>query len=153
MKKFLLYSLLFFIFYSQANSQGTASLVFSRVLLVSSVETVPVGYVWKIENILPNNRLSSAAVKVSKDQGSLQTETLSTTQLIKVNNNDIYIASSDSKSQGVVFNYDPYGLTSTSSASANSIIGSPIWLSENTSLEASTGVYAVSVLEFKVIPD
>lgn len=65
----------------------------------------------------------------------------------------VYYATSDSKSQAIKHSAtnSSAGASETSSASANSISG-PIWLPEGTSLEASTGVHAISVLEFKVIP-
>ena len=156
MKKILFLSFLACVFIVKIQAQGTANLVFSRVLLVTSVQSVPSGYAWKIENVLPSTRLSSAAAEIGASDGVIQTSTLSTEQIIKINENNIYFATSDSKSigfrdwNGSTYPHSGYSANATTSNS-NSISG-PIWLPEGTSLEASTGVFAISVLEFKVIP-
>ncbi|HRS53660.1 MAG TPA: hypothetical protein P5250_03015 [Bacteroidales bacterium] len=152
MKKLFISILVLFILCVNIITNVTAQkiLQFNDVKLVTSTETVPQGRVWKIENILPNTRLSSAAAIVTDSQ-TIETETTSTQQIIKINNNDIYIASSDAKSRAVKHYYinSSAGASASASASAYGISG-PIWLPEGTTLAASTGVYAISVIEFIV---
>src|SRR5687767_5096023 len=110
-------------------TKAQSTLQFNRVLLVTSSETVPAGTVWKIENVLPSTRLTSAAALTSLSQ-SVETETSATQQIIKVNNNDVYVASSNAKAQGIKYSASNSSAGSAASASATAygILNSPIWL-------------------------
>ncbi|HRS53658.1 MAG TPA: hypothetical protein P5250_03005 [Bacteroidales bacterium] len=137
-----------------AKSQGqTITLNFSRIILVTSTtQTVPVGYIWKIENILPNERLADANT-LWKDDGTVSNTNLD--KIIIVNGQNIIVHSSTattkvqkqlaSTTTDIRSSNDGYGF-------ASGILSGPIWLPEGTTLAASTGVYAISVIEFKIIP-
>lgn len=131
-------SLLFLILIFCTNFMYSQTLEFSQVKLVSAEETVPSGKVWKIENILPTTRLTSTAGTGS----SIATAT--TTQSFKVDGTIIYYATSDSRGT-------KYGNETGFTSSAFSLSG-PIWLPEGTKLEVATGIYALSVIEFTVVP-
>lgn len=116
-----------------ANAQGY-TLQYNQTKLVGSVETVPAGKTWKITGILPSTRLSSAYCSGSTSCGYTQTE-----QIILVNGNNVWMASSDARGSS-------YGYVATAIINT-----SDIWLPEGTTLAAGTGVYRVSVLEFNMI--
>ena len=125
MKKILFITLLFCGLAFTAQSQ---SLQFSQVLLVSSLDTVPQGKIWKVTNILPTL------------DGSGSSE-------IQVNGNDIVVA----------FAKGTYGIYTQHSAATgyannyhyNGLQG-PYWLPEGTTLQAGTNVQYISVIEFNI---
>ncbi len=140
-----LFALLFLLTVSTAYSQ---TLQFSQVKLISSsTETVPVGKVWKITNMLSNTRLTSA--EAAGGGGSAVTATGATQQVVVINGVNIYLASSDTKAR--YSQYSTGGVTSSASASASTASISPIWLPENTTVAAGSGLQYVSVVEFTVI--
>lgn len=100
------------------------NLEYSKVLLISSVETVPSGKVWKITNVLPT-LTSSGDIK------------------IRVNGNDIIVAFSRSSngqtnSTGNFHNNHNY---------YNSLQGA-YWLPAGTTLQSADNVQYISVIEF-----
>lgn len=133
------------LFVNHALSQ---TLEFSQVKLVTAEETVPVGKVWKITGVMPNTRMTSAAGQTS---ASASIDIKSTEQSFKVNGETIYYATSDSKGRtgppSTSSNSGAWGYSSSSVATINSL---SLWIPENTTLESSTGIYAVSVIEFTV---
>lgn len=147
----LLALFLSFSFMPSASAQST--LQFSNILLVTTVQTVPSGKVWKIENILPSARLADA--NTLWDGTTLVDGITNLDKIIVVNAQNVIVHSS-SATTSVQEQY-----TSTTSAIrssnsgygfANGILSGPIWLPSGTTLAASTGVYAVSVVEFAVAP-
>ena len=121
MKKYLTLSIcLAFALSSNAQNQ----LTFNQVLLVSSLDTVPQGKIWKVTNILPTLDGSGSSK-------------------IQVNGNDIVVAFSmssntqNSSSGNFENNHNYY----------NGLQGS-YWLPEGTTLQASTNVQYISVIEF-----
>lgn len=138
-----------------ASSWAQGNLQFSQVKLVGSTETVPAGKVWKVSNILPSDRLTSAA------GGGTTGQTLTTTHVIVVNGNNVVVASSDSRySVDAITITERGGSTagsgtrpvSAATATSESILNGAIWLPEETTLAAGSGVYRVSVLEFTIVP-
>ena len=121
MKKLLFTTLLFCGLAFTAQSQ---SLQFSQVLLVSSLDTVPQGKIWKVTNILPTLDVSGSSE-------------------IQVNGNDIVVA----------FSLCLNGQTSSSGSFGNNHnyyngLQGPYWLPEGTTLQAGTNVQYISVIEF-----
>jgi hypothetical protein len=122
------------------SAQGP-TLQFSRVILVSTVQTVPAGKVWKIENILPSARLTLVTTGYSGNVGMN-----STNHVIAVNGTNIYVATADAIGS-------TYGNGTTGyAATASNILNNPIWLPEGTTLAAGTGVNSISVIEFTIVP-
>lgn len=115
------------------NAQG--NLQFNQVKLVSSLETVPAGKVWKIENILPGVRPTTT---------SWGNSTLDF--IININNQTVYYLSSESK--GSLFGNGQTGISSISVGIGNA----PIWLPAGSTLSAGTNVLSVNVLEFNLVP-
>lgn len=115
MKKTLL--LLFTIFtFSQLDAQN---LEFSQVKLVSSLETVPVGKVWKITNVLPSQSFNS------QPPNCLQ---------IKVNSNLVVLSS--------------YYNAIDASQPNTMVLQGAIWLPAGTTLETFQSIEYISVMEF-----
>jgi hypothetical protein len=121
MRKILFITILFCGLAFTANSQ---TLEFSQVLLVSSLDTVPQGKVWKVTNILPTLEGSGSSK-------------------IQVNGNDIVVAFSMS-SNGQTNHTGNFG---NNHNYYNALQGS-YWLPEGTTLQASTNVQYISVIEF-----
>ena len=120
MKQFLFITLLFCILGFNSQSQ---TLEYSRVLLVSSLQTVPQDKVWKVSNILPT----------LEGSGSCK---------IQVNGNNIVVAFS-------LGSNGPSGQTNLTN-NHNYYIGleGAYWLPEGTTLQAGTNVQYISVIEF-----
>lgn len=118
-KKFIF--LLLFIVPTISFSQN---LEYSKVLLVSSVDTVPSGKVWKITNVLPT----------LTGLGNLK---------IRVNSNDIIVAFSNS-SNGQTSSNGNFG---NNHNYYNSLQGA-YWLPEGTTLQSADNVQYISVIEF-----
>ena len=115
------------------NAQG--NLQFNQVKLVSSVETVPAGKVWKIENILPGVRPTTT---------SWGNSTLDF--IININNQTVYYLSSESK--GSLFGNGQTGISSISVGIGIALIRLPA----GSTLSAGTNVLSVNVLEFNLVP-
>jgi hypothetical protein len=120
MRKILFITLFFCGLAFTANSQ---TLEFSQVLLVSSLDTVPTGKVWKVSNILPTLNGSGSSK-------------------IQVNGSNITVAFS----LGTNF-YPGTAYHISNDFSYNGLQG-PYWLPEGTTLKASTNVQYISVIEF-----
>ena len=116
MKKIIFTTLLFCGLVFTANSQ---TLEFSQVLLVSSLDTVPQGKVWKVESTLVTCYSHCSAT-------------------IYVNNIEIVAYVYDS---GVPNN-------SQRTAAAYNPTSFPIWLPEGTTLNIGSNVQYISVIEF-----
>lgn len=143
--------LLIFMGLSAAIPCLSQTLQFSDVKLVTSAQTVPAGKVWKITNMLPNSRLSSsAATNNAVSTNNFQTATASSEQAILVNDETIFLATSNSSMRQVAGGSTPNGMSIGSNATSGSAQISPIWLPAGTTLAAGTGVYALSVIEFTV---
>ena len=105
------------------SSNAQNQLTFNQVLLVSSLDTVPQGKVWKVTNILPTL------------DGTGSSE-------IQVNGNDIVVAFAIGDAQYVGnANYVSHDY------SYNGLQGA-YWLPEGTTLQAGTNVQYISVIEF-----
>jgi len=114
------------------------TLEFNSVLLVySTPQSVPAGKVWKVESYMPSGAMVSTGVSMS-GWGT----TTWYARYIKINNNNVWVER--------VFWAD-YGQSTQYPQTTNSLDG-PMWLPELTTLSASNGVYAISVVEFNVIP-
>ncbi|MEY4605031.1 MAG: hypothetical protein RIT43_2323 [Bacteroidota bacterium] len=103
------------------------NLQFNQVKLVSTVETVPTGKVWKVESVTFSSGLPYIGSS-SAGAGSW---------LIKINSTDQVVKSYSFQSNGGFAVFDAIF---------------PIWLPSGTTLSAHTGVNHVSVIEFNVVP-
>jgi hypothetical protein len=128
MKKIIFITLLFCGLAFTAQSQ---SLQFSQVLLVSSLDTVPQGKVWKIVSYLPDN----AWIHSSSGNASV------TNKEVGISINSSYVA---------------LGMYTGNYAGGNSAVSGtaetpfPIWLPDGTTLEPSTNCGSLSIIEFTV---
>lgn len=125
-------------------SQG--NLQFNQVKLVSTVETVPVGKVWKLQNFLPNTAL------VQDLNRTYPTAVVGGTKnfIILVNGNSIYLQSQLSREVGradAYWNQDGYA-----TSSQHSIFDQAIWFPAGTTIAASTNIQYLSIIEFNIIP-
>lgn len=147
----LLFSLTLFIS-SEAVAQ---TLEFNQVKLVNSVETVPANKVWKVESVL------SPEVRYPTSGSSFQ----SNSKIILVNSNQVAIYEEFLNGAGLGFNGCCGGGSYMSSLGSSvnntethlihvSREGTklPIWLPAGATLEASTNVHEISVIEFNIIP-
>jgi len=115
------------------------SLQFSRVLLLSSEQTVPQGYIWKIESCLGVRTTSS---------GGSSMQTPPDSHLILINSVPISVATNG------------YGTIAADGSNSSYWYGSktevcttmPIWLPEGTTVNISSNVNFISIVEFKIIP-
>jgi hypothetical protein len=126
-----------FVFITPMTWSQNHTLQYNKVKLISSTEeTVPADKVWKIENILPSSRLTTAVTNGNA----------TTNHIIIVNSITIYVATSDAIGS-------LYGNGQTGFAiEASNITGSPIWLPAGTTLKTGTGVQYISVIEFNEVP-
>lgn len=115
-------------------SQG--SLEFSRVLQVNSaVQTVPAGKIWKVEGAL-----YSRSLPLPHCTGSSSCGTVTQSDNIIVNSQTITIRQFNSRGD-----YDQ----------VNSMVWEssfPLWFEAGTTIQASAGVYSVTIIEFNVVP-
>jgi len=136
MTKNLLFITAFLICFSSVNAQLT--LAFNQAKLVTSTtEIVPTGRVWKVSNYLPNGAPSDTGISIL----GFGTHNYFA-RLIRINGVNIFA--------------DHVFMQASSSVqypSTNNLMsGGAIWLPEGTTLAAFTGVYAISVLEFNIVP-
>ena len=106
-------------------------LQFSQVKLVSAIETVPVGMVWKVTNVMP----STESVSFSDGSGTNNLRTVN----IKVNGISIIIKATE-------FLDSLFGVGVTSSAWTT--LSGPYWLPAGTTLAADDNCVYISILEF-----
>jgi hypothetical protein len=122
------------------------NLQFSQVKLVSSVETVPAGKVWKMDNFLPNTPLVQDLNRGYPNAIAGATKNF----VILVNGNSIYLQSQLSREVGRsdgYWNQDGYA-----TSSQHSIFDQPIWFPAGTTVAASTNIQYISIIEFNLVP-
>ena len=127
---FTLFSLCSLLFVPFSNAQG--NLQFNQVKLVSTIQTVPLGKVWKVES-------ASYAGGNAFQIGTIPSSTFG---------NILPLSS--------FLNFKINGLNNCvpalGGAGGGSISVFPIWLPAGSTLEASTNVNFLSVIEFNIIP-
>ncbi|MCC6601036.1 MAG: hypothetical protein IT223_10235 [Crocinitomicaceae bacterium] len=105
------------------------TLQFSSVKIVSSVETVPSGKVWKLEAAL------GPAIMSNCSTAPMHT--------LKINGSDVNVGTSGN----ISFNSYCYGWSGI-----GIVTDFPIWLPANATLQAGSNVTGISVLEFDIVP-
>lgn len=119
--------------YSVKAQEIDKSLVFSKVKLLESEETVPEGKVWKIERALPKSRLGVVS------RGSSYTIP-DAEGFIIINSKSILIesgqVSSDNDDKRVI--------------AYNKFVKFPIWVPEGTTVDVGEAYEYLSIIEFKV---
>jgi hypothetical protein len=130
MKKLIMFCFVVnsFLGFSQGNLQ------FNQVKLVTTVETVPVGKIWKIESVVYSQIISGLS--------SSSTGEAANNAIILIDGNNIVVRSARQNIGG-------------GSGVSLALIWEqsyPIWLSSGTTLASSTGVQYISVIEFNQIP-
>jgi hypothetical protein len=128
MKIALLFSLICLSFglYAQGNLQ------FNQVKLVTTVETVPVGKVWKVEAVLGQRSISGSTTFHQTHDVLINGIMVNFTQ-------DLAVARAT-------------GSGSTFGASAEGVSTVPFWLPAGASLAISNNVSFISVIEYNIVP-
>lgn len=108
-------------------TQGT--LQFNQVKLVTTVQTVPAGKVWKVMSALGDKLVSNC------NTGDLHN--------ITVNGSAVTVT----KSTSLTFNQYCYGWQGVAT-----VAEMPFWLPEGATLAAGANVSSISVMEFNIIP-
>ncbi|MEI6766613.1 MAG: hypothetical protein WCM76_13350 [Bacteroidota bacterium] len=118
-------------------AQGYA-LRFNTVLLVSSLDTVPAGKIWKIESVMHSSDLNAIGTSLAWSAVS---------SAIKVNGNTVYINRNTSGSARIYYSsyVDP------NATSDMNLTALPIWLPAGTTLAAFTNINYISVVEFNLV--
>ena len=133
MKKLLLFT--FILLSNLACAQG--NLQFNQVKLVTSLETVPVGKVWKIESVIYNIPLTAPGYQSTN--GSCNSTSSEST--------GIEIAGVPTKGgQGT----QPASYSSLTYTHSYTIL--PLWIPAGTTLSGGTCLNKISVIEFNIIP-
>jgi len=133
MKKLILYT--FFILSTLANAQG--NLQFNQVKLVTSIETVPLGKVWKIESVIYN--IAPTATGYQSGAGSCNSTSYESTA--------IEVAGIPTKvGQGT----QPASYSNLVYTHSYTIL--PLWIPAGTTLSGGTCLNKISVIEFNIIP-
>ncbi len=118
-----------------ANAQG--NLQFNQVKLVTSLETVPLGKVWKIESVIYNIPLTAQGYQ--NTNGSCNSTSSEST--------GIEIAGVPTKvGQGT----QPASYSSLIYTHSYTIL--PLWIPAGTTLSGGTCLNKISVIEFNIIP-
>ncbi len=151
--KRVLFSLILFFVAFLVNAQG--NLQFNQVKLVTTLETVPAGKVWKVESALTGEERYPTS----------GTNLPSNSRFIQVNGNSICIHEEHVATTGVGFNGCCGGgfWMSNVGMSVNSttpvlvqVSGQPtklpLWLPSGTTLSVGSKVSSISVVEFNVVP-
>jgi hypothetical protein len=134
-------TLLFCLSILYGSAQG--SLQFNQAKLISTIETVPVGKVWKVENVAGGRVLQFKAISSSdSDFNPAQSE-------IKING--ISVSTIQAVGTGAGHGSGSTGVRAAFTYAA-SPTGFPLWLPEGTTLEASTNIAFISVIEFNIVP-
>jgi len=136
-------------FFAQGNLQ------FNQVKLVTTVETVPVGKVWKVESALTGEERYPTS----------GTTLASNSRFILVNGNSICVHEEHVATTGVGFNgccgggfwMSNVGMAVNSTTPVLVQVTAqptklPLWLPAGSTLAAGTKVSSISVLEFNIIP-
>ncbi|MBM3164665.1 MAG: hypothetical protein FJZ80_04305 [Bacteroidetes bacterium] len=129
MKRILIATLALVIGYA-AQAQG--NLQFNQVKLVTTVETVPVGKVWKVEAVLGQRSVSGTTTFHQTHDVIINGITVNFTQ-------DLSIARAT-------------GSGNTFGASAEGVSTVPFWLPAGSTLAISNNVSFISVLEYNIVP-
>jgi hypothetical protein len=125
---------------ASAAAQTDSELRFSRVVLVENVaQTVPAGKVWKVESALYNGG-APFCLGAANCGPNTQVRGADGLMTFVVNGLSVHIPSN------TYYNSNP---TNPSSSTHNSF---PFWLPAGSTLQASTNVRYLSVLEFSVVP-
>jgi hypothetical protein len=134
MKK--LYFILFILINQLAFAQG--NLQFNQVKLVTALETVPVGKVWKVESVIYN---------IAEGSTTYQTGNYGNCTSSDYNSAAIVVAGTPTKvGQGT----SPLGYSSGSYVHSYTIL--PIWLPAGTTLSGGICLNKISVIEFNITP-
>ena len=111
-----------------ANAGLAQSLQFSRVVLVTNLQTVPAGKIWKVESAMLTGNLG-----INTGTTSYQTQSA----IIRVDGQNINLLHTFGNSYGVQF---------------QELSRLPMWLPSGTTLEPSTNIGKISIIEFTVVP-
>jgi hypothetical protein len=124
----LIVGLVFSFSLSKLSAQG--NLQFSQVKLIgTTTETIPVGKVWKVESFIYSTAIGSVSSSLTQNDN------------IIVNGQTVTVRSARSGNGGYsAATYHVWEQTL------------PMWLTEGTTLQASTNVYRISAIEYNVIP-
>jgi len=125
-------SLLFSLIYLSFASYAQGNLQFNQVKLVTTVETVPVGKVWKVEAVLGQRSVSGTTSFHQTHDVIINGITVNFTQ-------DLSIARAT-------------GSGNTFGASAEGVSTVPFWLPAGSTLAISNNVSFISVLEYNIVP-
>ena len=113
---------------------------------MSTVETVPAGRVWKLENYLPSSQFAIDLNRQPNQASAGGTKNF----IVLVNGTQVYLQTTITREVG---RNDGYWSQDGYAAAADyRIFDAPIWLPAGTSLAASTNVMSLSVVEFNVLP-
>ena len=118
------------------------TLVFKQVLLVSTSQTVPANHVWKIESVMPIGNIVASVPSGATNNNA--TTVISSESIILVNGGTVAVTSSKA-SQSNGYNYP-----TNNTIAVESMLTGSMWLPAGTTLEASTNVRYISVIEFLV---
>jgi hypothetical protein len=143
MKRLYIFIITIFL-YTGAFTQG--NLQFNQVKLVSTIETVPAGKVWKVENYLPSSQLAIDLNRPSNQATAGGTKNF----IMLVNSSQVFLQTTITREVGrddAYWNHSGY-----TTASDYKIFDAPIWLPASTTLAASTNVLSLSVIEFNILP-
>ena len=133
-------------FFAVLNTHAQGNLQFNQVKLVSTVETVPAGKVWKLENYLPSSQLAIDLNRQPNQASVGGTKNF----IVLVNGTQVFLQTTITREVG---RNDGYWSQDGYAAAADyRIFDAPIWLPAGTSLAASTNVMSLSVVEFNVLP-
>ena len=111
-----------------ANAGLAQSLQFSRVVLVTNLQTVPAGKIWKVESAMLTGNLG-----INTGTTSYQAQSA----IIRVDGQNINLMHTFGNSYGVQF---------------QELSRLPMWLPSGTTLEPSTNIGKISIIEFTVVP-
>jgi hypothetical protein len=129
---------LFSVLGSQLYSQG--NLQFNQVKLVTTVQTVPTGKVWKVESATYNGGapFPNSTANYAFPVGSLQTRGFESIMSYSVNGQ---------------LNYFPVSFSINGNFSSGNLMAHfPLWLPEGSTLAVGTNMGYLSVIEFNIIP-
>ena len=136
-----------FLFVAMSVLMGTAfsqgNLQFSQVKLVSTLETVPVGKVWKVESAVFMGGAPiciGAGPNAACGSGNMSSTGFVADMLFQVNGQTNYL-------------YTNLGQPGSSASYASPGYSPfPLWLPASTTLAAGTNMRYLSVLEFTIVP-
>lgn len=137
--KLLLFSFLLII---SIGSQAQGNLQFNQAKLITTLQTVPMGKVWKVESYAYNGGAAFAGTQSNfyTNDGIYERTCINALMSYQVNGNTVQI---------------PVSLSRSSNSGLISLDGLnlfPFWLPEGSSLAAGTNMTYLSVLEFNVVP-